>query len=161
MISTSFPIISIAFSLCKRILRVLAGQLGKLHLVGGFCFALPSAFPVQIALIVPAGADVEFQVDNAGDAVGTVCEDLQNGVKWGILVLDAGDCKGVVCPVSDIGRAGNIVAVSLLAVLGAALAAVGYQMDMDACLMGEVHQLAHKGGLCAVLYDISMFLLLP
>ena len=103
--------------LCKWIFRVLAGQLGKLHLVllGGFFF--PSAFPVQIALIVPAGADVEFQVDDACDAVGTVCEDLQNGVKWGNLVLDAGDGKGVVCPVGDVGGAGLIVVVSFLVAL--------------------------------------------
>ena len=112
--------------LCKRIVGVLAGKLCKLHLVCGGVVCLPAAFPVQIALIVPAGTDIEFQVDDAGDAVGAVCEDLLGGVKGGILVLYAGDGKGVVCPVGDVGRAGNIVAVSLAALLGASLAAVGY-----------------------------------
>ena len=102
-------------------------------------------------MIVPTGADVEFQVDDACDAVGAVCKDLQGGVKWGILVLDAGDCKGVVCPVCDVGRAGNIVAVSLAALLGAALAAVGYQVDVTACIMGEVYQLPYKCALGVVL----------
>ena len=101
--------------------------------------------------VVPAGTDIEFQVDDSCDAVGAVCEDLQNGVKGGIFVLYAGDGKGVVCPVCDVGRAGNIVAVSLAALLGASLAAVRYQVDVTAGLMGEVHQLAHKGALCVVL----------
>ena len=77
--------------------------------------------------------------------------DLQGGVEGGFVIVDPGDGKGVVRPVGDVCGAGDVVAVSLSALLRPALSPVGHQVDVGPGLMGEVHQTPDKGGLGAVL----------